>query len=143
MDSPELRWKPNDVIRLGALIGGFVLFLLGALMLYQGISAEGLLDLKSALLSGSVKTASAGLYICFFAVFIIAVVLATIVVPVKRQSSGPVTHSQRVMTAFWGLLSGLALCLVGAYLTNNLAFNWASGVLGTLLLFVVLTILRD
>jgi hypothetical protein len=143
MDPTENRWKPNDVIRLGALVGGFVLFLLGALMLYQGISAEGLVDLKSTLLSGSIKTASAGLYICFFAVFIIAVVLATIIVPLNRQPSGPTTHPQRIMKVFWGLLLGLALCLIGAHLTNNLGFNWAAGVLGTLLLFVVLTILRD
>jgi hypothetical protein len=40
MDSPEHRWKPNDVIRLGTLIGGFVLFLLGALMLYRAGSAS-------------------------------------------------------------------------------------------------------
>jgi hypothetical protein len=60
------HWKPNDWIRLTALIGGFVLFVLGAVMLYQGVVAQGDIDLRSTFLSGTIKAASAGLYVCFF-----------------------------------------------------------------------------
>lgn len=72
------NWTPNDWIRLVALIGAFGLFGLGAWMLFLGIAAEGTIDLKSSILSGTIKASSAGLYICFFALFIIVFVLASL-----------------------------------------------------------------
>src|SRR2546430_9538709 len=78
MNAP-LYWKPNDWLRLISLIGAFGLFGVGSWMLFQRISAEGFVDLKSTLLSGTLKTSSAGLYICFFALFILIFVLVTLV----------------------------------------------------------------
>ena len=51
---------------LVALIGGFVLIGIGAYMMYTGIEAEGSIDLKSSLVSGSLKSGSAGLFLSFF-----------------------------------------------------------------------------
>jgi hypothetical protein len=54
-----------DVIRLVALLGAILLFALGAFMMWQGISAEGAIDIRSSVLSGSIKTGSTGLFIAF------------------------------------------------------------------------------
>lgn len=70
-----MRWEPNDVIRLVALLGALALLGLGAYMMWQGIAAEGAIDIKSSLLSGSVKTGSAGLFIAFLAFCIVVFVL--------------------------------------------------------------------
>jgi hypothetical protein len=114
----ENHWKPNDWIRLAALVGAFVLFGIGAWMLFQGISAEGVVDLKSSVLSGTIKASSAGLYMCFFALFIIVVVLATLLTPSNRPTSSARSRVQRLMPVFWGLLVGLGLCAVGSALTE-------------------------
>ena len=59
-----VSWQPADVIRLAALIGAFLLAV-GSLMMWFGISADGAIDIKSTVVSGSIKTASAGLFILF------------------------------------------------------------------------------
>ena len=138
-----MTWKPNDFIRLVALIGGFVLFGVGAWMLFKGISAEGFVDLKSTLLSGTIKAASAGLYLCFFAMFIIAIVLVTIMVPARRETSGAISYHQRLIQVFWGLLFSLAACTIGEVVVGGVGFSWVIGLLGSALIFVVLAILRD
>ena len=93
MDSGN-HWKPNDWIRLAAVIGAFALFGIGAWMLFQGISAEGVVDLKSSILSGTIKASSAGLYVCFFALFIIVFVLATLL----TSSTPPLPAPSRVFS---------------------------------------------
>ena len=52
------HWKPNDWLRLISLVGAFGLFGVGSWMLFRGISAEGIVDLKSTLLSGTLKASS-------------------------------------------------------------------------------------
>jgi hypothetical protein len=82
-----MPWKPNDWLRLISLVGAFTLFGVGSWMLFQGISAEGVVDLKSTLLSGTLKASSVGLYVCFFALFIIIFVLVTLVTPRRESAS--------------------------------------------------------
>jgi hypothetical protein len=128
---PRSYWTPNDWLRLVALIGGFALALVGCWMLYRGIQAEGTIDLKSALLSGSIKGSSAGLYICFFAVFVIALVLGSIVIGgngIVADGHAPSKNLQRVL---WAQLVAIALCGVGiAYLPELRAIlPFAIGVL--------------
>ena len=116
-----IHWKPNDWIRLAGLTGAFAVFGVGAWMLFQGISAEGVVDLKSSVLSGTIKASSAGLYMCFFALFIIVIVLATLLTPSKGPASGAKPRAHRLMSVFWGLLAGLGLCAVGAALTSDIS----------------------
>lgn len=110
MDSVP-RWTPNDWLRLVALVGGLVLFALGCWMLYQGIKVEGQVDLKSTVLSGTLKASSAGLYVCFFALFIIAFSLASLLVsPSPQGIKQSVGRAQRLRPVLWSLLATLLLC---------------------------------
>ena len=114
-------------------------------MLFQGISAEGVVDLKSFILSGTIKASSAGLYICFFALFIIVFVLATLLTPPRSPTSGAKQRAHRLMPVFWGLLVGLGLCAVGVALTEEGArtgFSMAIGVLMVALITVVTAIVK-
>ena len=108
MNAP-LYWKPNDWLRLISLVGAFGLFGVGSWMLFQGISAEGFVDLKSTLLSGTLKTSSAGLNICFFALFIIIFVLVTLV----SRPKGGAGRARRLLPVLWTLLIALAVCGIG------------------------------
>ena len=108
MNAP-LYWKPNDWLRLISLVGAFGLFGVGSWMLFQGISAEGFVDLKSTLLSGTLKTSSAGLYICFFALFIIIFVLVTLV----SRPKGGAGRARRLLPVLWTLLIALAVRGIG------------------------------
>src|SRR5436190_22153145 len=103
------HWKPNDWLKLIALLGAFGLFGVGSWMLFSGISAEGFVDLKSTLLSGTLKASSAGLYICFFGLFIIIFVLGTLIAS-AAQGRG---RARRLAWLFWALLSALAACGLG------------------------------
>jgi quinol-cytochrome oxidoreductase complex cytochrome b subunit len=134
------HWKPNDCIRLVALIGAFVLFGIGAWMLYQGISAEGVVDLKSSFLSGTISSSSAGLFMCFFALFIIVFVLTTL----RSSSNSPQPRTRRLMAMFWGLLVAVGFCAVGAAVVTDpggrLGFITAVSVLSMSLVAVVVSL---
>src|SRR5258708_28293850 len=102
----ESHWKPNDWLRLVALIGGHMLFAIGAYMLYLGIVAEGIVDIKSTIISGTLKTASAGLFICFFSFLLIVFVLISLF---NSPAVSPLLTSgrhraKRLMLIFWGCL---------------------------------------
>lgn len=47
----------------GALIGGLLLCGTGVAMMYQGISVDGVMDIKTQLISGSIRSSSAGLLV--------------------------------------------------------------------------------
>lgn len=139
------RWKPNDWIRLVALIGAFVLFGLGAWMLFQGISAEGEVDLKSSILSGTIKASSAGLYMCFFALFIILTILATLIVPSTGSTTGTEPRVYRLMPIFRLLLASLTLCAIGSALTEEgarMGFTVAIAVISMALLPLITAMVR-
>lgn len=115
------KWQPADIIRLVALIGAFFLAVVGSLMMWLGISADGAIDVKSAVISGSIKTASAGLFILFFAAGIIVYVLASL--GNSQQTQSPTVHSPpRVLgVAFF---SALCICVTSGTLA---ALGYGSG----------------
>jgi|GEM_PF-2692712 len=142
---PTQRWTPNDWLRLIGLAGGFGLFVLGTKMVYQGISTEGHVDLKSVVLSGTLRTTSAGIYICFFALFIIVFVLATLLTPPKPSQAHSIGRAHRLKSVFWGLLAGIGACGLGAaYLPEGFrtVSSIALGVLAMCLVSVVTAMIR-
>jgi uncharacterized membrane protein len=58
-------------MRLLLLVSGIAFFGVGVWMVKTGIKAEGSIDIRSTLLSGSLKTGSAGLFITFMSFFMI------------------------------------------------------------------------
>lgn len=115
------KWQPSDIIRLVALIVAFVLAIGGAVMMWLGISADGAIDIKSAVISGSIKTGSAGLFILFFAFAIIVYVLASL--SASHLAKPSIVHSPpRVIgIAFFGALGS---CLTAGTLG---ALGYGSG----------------
>ena len=98
------KWEPADVIRLAALIGALLLAVVGSLMMWFGISADGAIDIKSTVISGSIKTASAGLFILFFAFAIIVYVLASLGALHRAKSPNLHSPSRGIGIAFLGAL---------------------------------------
>jgi hypothetical protein len=145
----ETRWTPNDWLKLVALIGGFCLFALGAWILHLGIAAEGVVDIKSTILSGTLKTASAGLFICFFAFFVIIFSLVSVRPPSEAGATskpgGGRSKSEQLRPFFWALLAGVIICAIGAAATEAEAraiFISVGTPLGFVLTFVVAVIAR-
>lgn len=61
----------NELMRLLLMISGIAFFGVGVWMIKDGVAAEGTIDIRSAFLTGSLKTGSAGLFVAFFAFFMI------------------------------------------------------------------------
>lgn len=116
-----MKWEPSDVLRLVALIGALVMFGIGAFMMWQGISAEGAIDIKSSVLSGSIKTGSAGLFIAFLSFAVIVFVLTSVGQKPSQSLSQNLSKSKR-------LGRGLAALLVGCIVSGALsAAGFGSG----------------
>jgi hypothetical protein len=137
-------WKPNDWLRLLSLAGAFGLFSIGMWMLFRGILAEGVVDLKSTLFSGTLKTSSAGLYICFFALFIMIFVLLPIITPAREGAAKARGRARRLFWLFWALLFALAAFALGAaFLPKDLyaLLSAPIAVLGVCLSWVVVALI--
>lgn len=109
-----MKWEPSDVIRLVALIGALIMFCVGAFMMWQGISAEGAIDIKSSVLSGSIKTGSAGLFIAFLAFAVMVFVLTAAGQKAFASSASTESRAER-------LGRGLVALLLGCVVTGGLA----------------------
>jgi hypothetical protein len=137
-----MKWEPHDVIRLSALLGAIALFVLGAAMMWQGIAAEGSIDLKSSIVSGSIKTGSAGLFICFMSFVVMVFVLAG---THKQQSTVATVNAdrsrfKRILPVFLTLLA----VLVGSILLASSGypgFAFLAFLCGFLLFVVVVAAL--
>src|SRR5262249_7521213 len=139
------QWRPNDWLKLISLVGAFGLFGIGTWMLFRGISAEGVVDLRSTLLSGTLKASSAGLYICFFALFIIIFVLVTLVTPARESAAKAKGRARRLSWLFWALLLALAACVLAvAFLPERyrLVVFFPIGSLGVCLSWVVAALIQ-
>lgn len=143
-----MKWEPQDVIRLVALIGAIALFCLGATMMWQGISAEGTIDLKSSIISGSLKSGSAGLFIAFLAFVIMVFVLSG--ASHRREPSPSIkgdekSRFKKLLPVFFVLLLALAasvaLASAGYYAFIGLA--WLSGFLLFIVVIGLLTFLEE
>lgn len=112
--------KDLDPYRLVALIAGVGFFIVGIVMVFLGISAEGSIDIQGAIVSGKIKTGSAGLFVLFFS-FLIIVVSIAIPWPQAKEPKEPLagrsSRFRRALSLFL-LLLGLS---VGAVLAGFLA----------------------
>lgn len=134
-----MKWEPADIIRLAALLGGFLLCGLGAYLMWLGVGADGVVDIKSSVLSGTIKTGSAGLFTLFFGFGIIIFVLATL--SAKSQNAGlsfaeRKSKTKQISYAFWAVLA----CFVATASFNALGYGAGFGAaaffLGGLLVFI-------
>jgi hypothetical protein len=105
-------WQPSDILKLLALLGGFALCGLGAYMMWLGVGAEGAVDIKSSVMSGSIKTGSAGLFLIFFGSAIVLFVLASLSVGAQAKSITPFvrkTTAHNIGVAFFIILAALVV----------------------------------
>jgi hypothetical protein len=100
--------KPTfeQMMRLLLLLSGIAFFGVGVWMIRAGIKAEGSIDIRSEMLSGSIKTGSAGLFLTFFSFFmIVASVLFSrrpaVVRP--RSDKSPLRVLLRILFSLYGL----------------------------------------
>lgn len=103
-------WQPSDIIKLIALLGAFALCGIGAYMMWLGIGAEGTVDIKSSVMSGTVKTGSAGLFLIFFGSAIVIFVLASLSAGATAKSTAPVARkstAHSIGVAFFVILAAL------------------------------------
>ena len=63
----------DQIIRLIVCLSGVVFFGVGIWMINDGISAQGVIDIKMEVLTGHLETGSAGLFVTFFAFSMIVV----------------------------------------------------------------------
>ena len=92
-----------------------------------------------------IQETSAGLYICFFALFIIVFVLVTFVTPPKETAAKAQGRARRLTSVFWELLFALAACGLGlAFLPEGFRSfaGIAMGVLSVSLSSVVVALIR-
>lgn len=89
------------------------MFALGAFMMWQGISAEGAIDIRSSILSGSVKSGSAGLFIAFLSFVVIVFVLTS---TNHNRSYVPAVNLTKTKRIGRGLAALLAGCIVAGTL---------------------------
>lgn len=142
-----MKWEPQDVIRLIALIGAIGLFCLGDAMMWQGISAEGAIDLKSSVLSGSLKTGSAGLFIAFLSFFVMVFVLSGVSHKASSFASSRTderSRFKRLLPVFFVLLIALAVstALASAGYPGFIGMAFLSGLLLLIVVIALLTFLE-
>lgn len=119
-----MKWEPVDIIRAVALVGGFLLVGLGAWLMWLGVGADGAIDIKSSLLSGSIKTGSAGLFIGFFGCVIVLFVLTTLTTKAAMAHSSPQTH-RPVLRGIGRTFKYSTIAAVACGLAS--AFGWGPG----------------
>ena len=128
-----MKWEPSDILRLVALVGALVLFTLGALMMWQGIVAEGTIDIKSLVISGSLKTGSAGPFIVFLSFVLVVFVLTSLSkqqLSSKPMSSDKPSKASRAAKGFFILLGLFVVSAVLAALGYGTGFGALAVVLG-------------
>ena len=120
-----MKWEPNDVLRMVALIGAFIFFGVGTVMMINGITAEGAIDVKSSIISGSLRTGSAGLFIVFLSFIVVAFVVGSVFVSSIARNHDAVgsrrSAGQRAVRVIFGLLGGAFASGAIAALTDGTA----------------------
>ena len=141
-----------DPYRLTALLAGIVFFVIGLVMVFLGISAEGSIDVQGALFSGNIKTGSAGLFVLVFAfLIIITALLSTSLARAKSVSTAKITrpHFKRAMSVFILLItSSLILAFAAAFMPEGkgVGLGLAAagfGFMAFIALFAVLTFTEE
>jgi|WetSurMetagenome_2_1015567.scaffolds.fasta_scaffold677284_2 hypothetical protein len=109
----------DQVMRLLLLLSGVVFFAVGVWMIQAGIKAEGSIDIRTEVLSGSLKTGSAGLFITFFSFFMI---LASVLFSRPTIFSRPKPKESTVSpirVLLWILFSLYALTIAAYFLMRS------------------------
>jgi hypothetical protein len=105
----------DQIMRLLLLLSGVVFFGVGVWMIQAGIKAEGSIDIRSEVLSGSLKTGSAGLFVTFFAFFMILASVLFSKSPVLSRPK-PETSAVSPIRILLRILFTLYALTVAAYL---------------------------
>jgi hypothetical protein len=105
-------------------------------MMWFGIAAEGAIDIKSTVVSGSIRTASAGLFILFFAFAIIVYVLTSLSTSHLAQSRNLSSPSRGIGIAFWGALGSFVVTGALGALGYGPGFGMVAFFLGFLTFFI-------
>ncbi|MBT8763096.1 hypothetical protein KFV02_04035 [Desulfohalobiaceae bacterium Ax17] len=109
IEKKKQKWEIGHIFRLIVLIAGLAFFCTGIWMINSGIKAEGSVDIKSAIVSGTVKSGNAGLFIV-----VLAFLLMVFSLPGLRRSKPDETKPK----TFWlkeknqKLFAGFALVLL-------------------------------
>lgn len=146
----DSKFTPTHWIILAVLVCSFAMVGLGAWMLYAGIAAEGAVDIKTTIASGTIKTGSAGLFIIFFAFLVIIAALALLISSAGKDRSfsevrGTGPRSKRLLPALYAVLVGTILSALGVALFPEgarLSFMTASFILGTAMFALVTAYIR-
>jgi uncharacterized membrane protein len=108
-----MDWKPADYIRIAGVVGGILLCIIGTLFLWVGIGANGTIDLKSSLFSGTIQSASAGLFVMFFGFLIVCL---SLVLPTNANRT-ETAHNQKnplSRALFWLFCSFIVFAALGS-----------------------------
>lgn len=136
-----MNWQPSDFIRLAALIAGFLLCCLGAFLMWLGVGAEGAVDIRSSVLSGSIKTGSAGLFILFFGFGIIIFVLGSLAAKsanAQLNATQKKSRTRHLAWVFWGVLVAFIIMVALGSMGFGQGFGVAAFFLGFVLAFAVI-----
>ena len=106
--------------------------------MWLGVGADGTVDIKSSVLSGTIKTGSAGLFTLFFGFGIIIFVVASLAAREGRERLSLTqrrSRTQNMVRAFGGVLAAFVVMAACAALGYGAAFGGAAVFLGFLLFF--------
>jgi hypothetical protein len=121
-------------------------------MIRSGINAEGIIDIKSSILSGSLKSGNAGLFVCFFGFMLSCFSLLAGILPQSLSKETIKADRHRVKFAlivFFSLLGAAILCaIITAYTTGDAQglFGFGaffSGMAAFFWLFPLMTMIDD
>ena len=101
---PTPNWSVREWLLVITLIGGFLVFFCGIALMIAGTNAEGIIDLKSSVVSGSIKTGSAGLFVCVFG---LSLVITTLVLGLRERVHQPLQTRQSSRESIGKLIIGL------------------------------------
>lgn len=109
----------DQLMRLLLLVSGIAFFGIGVWMVKTGIKAEGSIDIRSTLLSGSLKTGSAGLFITFMSFFMILASVLFSKWPSRSRDRSSETSPSTTRTILRILFSLYALTIIAYLLARS------------------------
>jgi hypothetical protein len=111
-------------MRLLLLLSGIAFFGVGVWMIKSGISAEGSIDIRSELLSGSLKTGSVGLFITFFSFFMI---LFSVIFSKSPAVSQPKPEESSALKSKWRVIRIILFSLYALTIIADLIARSTTG----------------
>jgi len=134
---PRMKPSFDQVLRLIVCVAGIVFFGVGIWMVQKGISAQGVIDIKSEVLSGHLETGSAGLFVMFFSFFLI-VLSFLLKHPSTAKSEFPQKKPSRI-PAMLTLSIFLRMVAIGSFWLSTYVQNTSQSMMLMSLYFISLT----